>query len=469
MHSHDFAADVEALAELGYRRKVYIGLVNKQTNAAKALVRRAIGWQWDEEEERRTAINARASVIITRALTGKPQKADDDAIAAAVAFDLAVLAEGLKPFERARHEIELEMKRIARRLPVWKAWAKSVKGLGDLGLAVIVAEAGDLAKYTNPGKVWKRLGLAPYNGKAASTWRYEGGLSADEWTAFGYSPRRRAEMYAVVGEPLFRVQTPIKGPYRVIYDLRRARTAETHADWRPARSHADGLRIMTKTLIRDLWVASREANRHAEPVLGAPPADLSRVAGDEPARASDTPSKPNPRTSPAFSSAGDPAGTEGQWLCDAQVEAALGPLSSADEAERPATRDSEPIDAAPGAILSADEADAEGQATCETRSSTALGESLSPDEKGERSATIPAEPTLSPSSAILPVKAGERRAGDRPKPATPTPAAHSPGDEPERPTIVQPKPNAQVSVATPVRLHKLSDLIPISEEHLSGT
>lgn len=47
-------------------------------------------------------------------------------------------------------------------------------------------------------------------------------------------------------------------PYRAVYLARRERTAETHPDWTPGHSHADGLRIASKTILRDLW---REARR----------------------------------------------------------------------------------------------------------------------------------------------------------------------------------------------------------------
>jgi len=247
---------VDQLAELQVRRKTYIGAVNKQTNAIKALVRRALGWRYDEEDGDREAVNKRASRIVAAALAGKEQKAEDAAVFGALAADLAVFAAAIEPMQKARHEVELEMKRLARKLPVF-AWAKEVKGLGELGLAVIVAEAGDLAKYPKKGHLWKRLGLAPYEGKAYSTWRTKGGLSAEDWTAAGYSPRRRAEVYAVISEPLFRAQSVAAGPYRAIWERRRAATAVAHPDWTKAHSHMDGLRVMTKYLIRDLWVAWR--------------------------------------------------------------------------------------------------------------------------------------------------------------------------------------------------------------------
>jgi len=254
---------VDQLAELQVRRKFYIGAVNKQTNAVKALVRRALGWRYDEEDGDREKVNGRAARIVAAALNGKDQKPEDAAIFGALAADLAVVAAAIEPMQKARHEVELEMKRQARKLPVF-AWAKEVKGLGELGLAVVVAEAGDLAKYPKKGHLWKRLGLAPHEGKAYSTWRTKGGLSAEDWTAAGYSPRRRAEVYAVISEPLFRSQSVAAGPYRAIWERRREATAVAHPDWTKAHSHMDGLRVMTKYLIRDLWVAWRR-------VMGAAP------------------------------------------------------------------------------------------------------------------------------------------------------------------------------------------------------
>lgn len=252
---------IDQLAELQVRRKFYIGVVNKQTNAAKALVRRALGWRYDEEEGDREKVNARAARIVSAALAGRAQKEEDTELFGGFAFDMATVAAALDPCAKARHQIELEMKRVVRKLPVYP-WAAGIKGLGELGLAVIIAESGDLSRYPKKGHLWKRLGLAPFEGKAYSTWRREGGLDAEEWTEAGYSPRRRAEIYAVVSEPLFRAQTVAQGPYRAIYDARRLATAVTHSDWTKAHSHMDALRKMTKVLLRDLWQEWRRCEGH---------------------------------------------------------------------------------------------------------------------------------------------------------------------------------------------------------------
>jgi hypothetical protein len=75
-------------------------------------------------------------------------------------------------------------------------------------------------------------------------------------------------------EPLFKHQTMRDGPYRAIYDRRRAHTALAHPEWRPIQSHMDGLRIMSQELISDLWSEWRRATcRMPErAVLGVPAA-----------------------------------------------------------------------------------------------------------------------------------------------------------------------------------------------------
>lgn len=242
----------DALTELQQRRKDYIKTINANTNRARAFVRRALGWNPNDGEAERVKVNGKAAKIVAKAFAG--QGCDVPQVEA----DLAVIAMSIAPLQDTRDQIEKEMRKLVKRLPI-ASWAADVRGLGDLGLAVIVAECGNLSMYSNPAKVWKRLGLAPIEKggtvMAASNWRKKGGLTADDWTAAGYSPRRRAEIYACIGDPLFRQQSVVTGPYREAYDRRRARTAETHPDWTKGHSHGDAVRVMTKELLRDLWAA----------------------------------------------------------------------------------------------------------------------------------------------------------------------------------------------------------------------
>ena len=153
------------------------------------------------------------------------------------------------------------------------AFVEKVLGAGEIGLATIIGEAGDLSNYANPGKLWSRLGYAPYRGFAGSSWKRdswhqgEKALSKEEWTDHPFSGERYALMYAISDSMLRAQKTKktedspgeAKGPYGQIYMDRRRRTAETHPDWTDGHSHKDALRVMMKAYLRDLWVAWNRA------------------------------------------------------------------------------------------------------------------------------------------------------------------------------------------------------------------
>jgi hypothetical protein len=61
-----------------------------------------------------------------------------------------------------------------------------------------------------------------------------------------------------LAESLFKLQSDGRrdiGPYRIIYDRRRERTAITHPDWSKLHSHRDAMRVMFKALVADLYAA----------------------------------------------------------------------------------------------------------------------------------------------------------------------------------------------------------------------
>lgn len=101
------------------------------------------------------------------------------------------------PLDEARNKIENEMKRLARRLPVWQSWGAGVKGFGELTLAKILAGAGDLGEYANPAKLWKRMGLALVDGERQ---RRVGG-DVEKAVRHGYSAERRSDIWNAI-EPM---------------------------------------------------------------------------------------------------------------------------------------------------------------------------------------------------------------------------------------------------------------------------
>lgn len=191
---------------------------------------------------------------------------------------------GRAPFDAIRKRCEKDMNKLAETLPGVE-FVRSVKGAGVGGFALIVGECGDLAKYSGPGKVWKRLGLAPYDGHAGSTWRRETwrprALTSDEWIAHPFSPARYSVMFTIA-DSMSRAQWVGKaktedglgrpdGFFGEVYARRRAHTAITHPDWTLGHSRSDALRVMVKDYIKHLWVAWLNDDGVAVRVEAGPP------------------------------------------------------------------------------------------------------------------------------------------------------------------------------------------------------
>ena len=172
-----------------------------------------------------------------------------DPVMAAVALEMnAELAECREPLHRWKLRVEREMTAMAKQLPVWP-WADSIHGFGAIGLAQIIAEAGDLNNYDGPAKLWKRFGLAVIGGGAQR--RVSDKEAAIE---HGFSPKRRAVMF-VIGDSLIKKQNA----YRELYLERKAYEQTKTPDLRPIQHHKRAQRYMEKRLLRDLWREWRDA------------------------------------------------------------------------------------------------------------------------------------------------------------------------------------------------------------------
>ena len=148
---------------------------------------------------------------------------------------------------KPRLKYENRMRKIAKELPVHD-WMKGIPGFGPLGLAQIIAETGDLSKYSNPSKVWKRMGLHVVNGRAARRVRGQGALEQQ------YSPHRRAIMFRI-GDSLIKKENP----YRALYLERKEYEKAKAPDLPPMAHHRRAQRYMEKRLLKHLWQQWRKA------------------------------------------------------------------------------------------------------------------------------------------------------------------------------------------------------------------
>lgn len=237
-----------ALADLQNKRRFCIGQQSRNNNALMSQARWQLGFRTDLPEKDREAIRKKAVTIVSAIKSGKEIPHGYEAVATELAPYVAMTSAGLSPYDDHRLAVEKQMRKLAKELPAYE-FAKEIRGFGDLALAIIVGEAGDLANYPTVSKLWKRLGWAPKE-------EYPQGEKSK-----GYKvPRRvKGELYGVVIEPLMKLND---GKYKALYDHRKAEyfaryTAEGGKSPK-LHAHRIAMRVMLKELLKDLWAEWNE-------------------------------------------------------------------------------------------------------------------------------------------------------------------------------------------------------------------
>lgn len=139
-------------------------------------------------EKAQTAVKVAANKLFDSARAGE---AVDPNVAVAIApFLMSIDA----TFEPQRAALERRLRKLAEALPIWKSWGADIRGFGALSLAAIVGEAGDVGSFSNPAKLWKRMGLAVIGGE-----RQRKKSGAEDALAHGFNPSRRAVMWNIGG------------------------------------------------------------------------------------------------------------------------------------------------------------------------------------------------------------------------------------------------------------------------------
>lgn len=201
-----------------------------------------------DKQERERRIKAAQQVISQCGANGSTHpmaRLIDGGKAAIFAFDSAATV-----YERSAVD-------IVKELPIY-AWTQmpAQRGCGPLTIANVVGEAGNLCCYANPGKLWKRMGCAPFEHdgrmRMPSSWRGDkSGFSKEDWTTLGYNPHRRSIAY-LIGEAMVKLNKT--GPYRTRYDEAKRAAAENHPDWKPLHLHRHAMLLSTKLFLKYLWI-----------------------------------------------------------------------------------------------------------------------------------------------------------------------------------------------------------------------
>lgn len=264
MNVAQISAELQVLQKLRIR---YTKFRIMNSNFLEAIVAGTLGYHAGMKKKDRTKMFKEAKQLITSIVKGE---AEPNPL-------VLTASDAIQNFRREQDAIEKEMVKLAKQLPV-AAWVEQPeqRGFGMLFLAIIIGETGDLSGYANPGKVWRRMGCAPYTQHGltlmGATWkgRQNGKrgekLHASDWEDFGYSPRRRSISF-LIGEGIVKqnwigangdVSTETEsrdavshqsdrlytsrdfdpkaegktaGPYRARYDETKALAAKHNPDW----------------------------------------------------------------------------------------------------------------------------------------------------------------------------------------------------------------------------------------------
>jgi hypothetical protein len=256
-------ATVSKLRAWHRKRRFAMKQQGKLDRALESYVRRQMtDWRPDMVDEDRKAANARVASLIEAARKGKPE-------AEPIADDVAANDGARAYFDTTREAAEGPMETLAKGLPVYP-WVKGVRGFGELSLATIVGEAGNLSNYATKSKLWKRMGVAVFDGIRQGGLKK--GAAAEEWIAHGYNRERRSMLW-VIGDSIIKQQVrKVKdadgkdtgerksiGPYGAVYLARKAYELARDPEIKPIAAHRRAQRYMEKRLLRDLWQAWRRA------------------------------------------------------------------------------------------------------------------------------------------------------------------------------------------------------------------
>jgi len=312
--AHEARANLSALVsaiQAHHRQRVFAMEQRKRLDlSATAFVRNVLGFSTALPADERKRLTERANTLMDvlearyrkqrldamlkagevsegqhRQRTKSLDTVTDDPLADMLEAPIFATLQGREAFDRLEADDTKELERLGRQLPIWPEFA-DVPGIRGQTLATIVGEAGDLGCYANPGKLWKRMGLALVRGNRQGA----PGKNAtkDDWIEHGYNAARRSRMWNI-GQALVKTTA---SPYRQVYlDRKQVELDKAAAEGLTVKPAAQikkaeqdqcrsvghvanrAQRYMEKRLLRDVWQAWRRANGLVLPKDGLPDAE----------------------------------------------------------------------------------------------------------------------------------------------------------------------------------------------------
>lgn len=189
--------------------------------------------------------------------------------------DVARLAAIVDMLAQVEHQAELNLKRMLRNHPLGP-WVQTQKGIGEKQAARLLAVIGDPCAKAD-GTPRRVSDLWSYCGHGDATRKRRKGMTQADLFMLG-NPIAKSRLWLIACACL-----KAQGPYAEVYYARRDATTDrihvqpcvrcgpaghpapagTH--WSKAHQHADALRIVGKTILRDLWLEARRIHEERTP------------------------------------------------------------------------------------------------------------------------------------------------------------------------------------------------------------
>ncbi len=243
-----------AIWDRGRIRKALMREMVSLENRMRGLVRSQLGFSTRKKVEEMNkaelkqaeAFKEEAKKIVTALLKGKDT--DNNRV-----LSLAGFINAYNELEASRKDIEAQMIQYAKKLPYYE-WAMEQPGIADLSFATLLAEIVDLNDYSNPAKVWKRMGVGVIGGERQRKVAGNAELAVEH----GYNAQRRSEIWNISKRIVMQKNRRPDHPWIVYYVAEKEKQlakglTKGHAEKR-ARIHTG------KKMLKHMW---REAQKYA--------------------------------------------------------------------------------------------------------------------------------------------------------------------------------------------------------------
>jgi len=227
----------------------------------------------DDVEATRIANQNRLRALLSGEEWGKGANPDS--------IEVRVIQDAIAGLQVIEHGLALQLKRVLRTTAL-AAWQRARVGIGERQLGRLLAVIGDPAARPNVAKLWA------FCGHGDPSRRRVRGMTQEEAKALG-NPKAKSRTF-LLAESCMKQR---HSPYRLVYEAAREKYAERlHSEvckrcgpsgkpategsaWSAAHQHAAALRLVGKTILRDIWVESRRerANSGSESNAAAPVPD----------------------------------------------------------------------------------------------------------------------------------------------------------------------------------------------------